>query len=346
MAVDARVVGIAGTAKNTGKTTALNAILAAAHPRGVAVAVTSIGYDGEAVDNVTGLPKPRVVLPGGALATTARSCVPPAGWEVLEATGSWTALGEVLLVRCLEPGAIVLAGPNRRSELARVVERVQALGPSLVLVDGALNRLAPMSVASAFILATGAARTADIPALVREAAAMESFFRLPARLPGRAGAPTVVHTPFPSVDELVEASACAEDAPVEFSFLLPVHPDVLVRVTHDRRLRSHVAAVTFYDPVLPLLCGDAVAMAAALQRCRERGVEVGVERPVTLAAVTASPFLPRPQGQRYVADTVPAGALLAAFRSALRSPVVDVVAEGSEALWEAVAAAAAPGSTS
>jgi hypothetical protein len=336
MASEARAVGIAGTAKNTGKTTALNALLAAARLRGVAVAVTSIGYDGEAVDNVTGLPKPRVVLPHGALATTARSCVPPSGWEVLESTGSWTALGEVLVVRCLEPGPIVLAGPNRRSELARVVDRVRTLGPSLILVDGALNRLAPMSVASAFVLATGAARTPDIPTLVRESAAMASFFRLPARSPQGGGMPTVVHAPFPTVDELVAATAGAEGTPVEFSFLLPVHPDVIVKVTHDRRLLGRVAAVTFYDPVLPLLCGDAVAMAAALNRCRERGVEVAVEHPLALAAVTVNPFLPRPAGHGYVADAVPPAALLAAFRAALETRVVDVVAEGPEALWEVV----------
>ncbi len=336
MAAEARIVGIAGTAKNTGKTTALNALVAAAHGRGVPVAVTSIGYDGETVDNVTGLPKPRIVLPPGAVATTADSCVPAAGWEVLSSTGSRTALGEVLVVRCLEAGPIVLAGPNRRSELARVVEQVQALGPTLILVDGALNRLAPMSVASAFVLATGAARTPEIPVLVRESAAMESFFRLPMRPHGGVGAPTVVHTPFPTVDELVEATAGADGTPVEFSFLLPVHPNVIVKVTHDRRLRGRVAAVTFFDPVLPLLCGDAMAMAAALQRCRERGVEVAVERPLPLAAVTVNPFLPRPEGQGYVADAVPAEALLGAFRASLQTPVVDVVAEGPDALWAAL----------
>ncbi|HSW30771.1 MAG TPA: hypothetical protein VLH75_14890 [Longimicrobiales bacterium] len=342
MVVEARVVGIAGTAKNTGKTTALNALVAAAHARGILVAATSIGYDGETVDHVTGLPKPRIVLPPGAVATTADSCVPAAGWEVLASTGSWTALGEVVVVRCLESGPIVLAGPNRRTELARVVDQVQALGPALTLVDGALNRLAPMSVASAFVLATGAARTPDIPALARESAAMESFFRLPTRLHDGAGTPTVIHTPFPTADELVEATAGEEGAPVEFSFLLPVHPDVIVKVTHDRRLLGRVAAVTFYDPVLPLLCGDAVAMAAALRRCRERGVEVTVDHPLPLAAVTVNPFLPRAEGQGYVADGVSADALLGAFRASLRTPVVDVVAEGPEALWEALGREALP----
>jgi len=134
----------------------------------------------------------------------------------------------------------------------------------------------------------------------------------------------------------VGAAAGAARTPVELSFLLPVHPDVIVKVAHDRRLRGRVTAVTFYDPVLPLLCGDAIEMAAALQRCRERGLDVAVERPLPLAAVTVNPFLPRHEGQGYVADAVSAEALLSAFRASLRTTVVDVVAEGAEALWAVV----------
>lgn len=335
MGDEARVVGIAGTAKNTGKTTTLNALVAAAHARGASVAATSIGYDGETVDNVTGLPKPRIVLPRGAVATTARSCVPAAGWEVLAGTGAWTALGEVVMVRCLAAGPIVLAGPNKRSELAEVLTRMRELGPSLTLVDGALNRLAPMSVASAFVLATGAARTPELAALVREAVAMESFFQLPACGPGMETA-AVVRTPFPSLDELADVARAAGETAVRLSFPLPVHPGVLARVPDDRRLRGRVTDLVFPDPVLPMLSGDAVAMSAALDHCREEGVRVVVERSLPLAAVTVNPFLPRLEGQGYVADAVSAEALVRAFRAHVRAPVVDVVAEGPDALWSAL----------
>ena len=64
------ILGIAGTAKNTGKTTTTNAILACLRKRGIAVFLTSIGYDGENLDNVTGLPKPKIpVEPGDIIAT-------------------------------------------------------------------------------------------------------------------------------------------------------------------------------------------------------------------------------------------------------------------------------------
>jgi hypothetical protein len=55
------VVGIAGTAKNTGKTTTLSAIMGEARKEpALVLGLTSIGYDGEGFDNVTGLPKPRI----------------------------------------------------------------------------------------------------------------------------------------------------------------------------------------------------------------------------------------------------------------------------------------------
>jgi hypothetical protein len=195
-----------------------------------------------------------------------------------------------------------------------------------------------MSVASSFILATGAARTPDVGELVRESAAMESLFRLPTAHGGSAAASTVVRTPFPYVDELVEAAAATGEAPLWLSFPLPVQPGVLAAAARDPRLRGRVRALTFADPIL-LLCGDAVAMASALGAWRELGVEVAVERALPLAAVTVSPFLPRLEGKGYVADAVPADGLCAAFRAALRSPVVDVVAEGPQALWNAVSPA-------
>ncbi|MFN3282700.1 MAG: hypothetical protein ACK40Q_00495, partial [Pseudothermotoga sp.] len=61
-------IGILGTAKNTGKTTALNSVLKCLNDR--RIAVTSIGFDGEDLDHVTGLPKPKVIVDEGTLVVT------------------------------------------------------------------------------------------------------------------------------------------------------------------------------------------------------------------------------------------------------------------------------------
>jgi molybdopterin-guanine dinucleotide biosynthesis protein len=68
-------LGIAGTAKNTGKTTATAAIIQELRTRGVGFYLTSIGYDGENIDNVTGLPKPKLRVEPGDVVATAERCL-------------------------------------------------------------------------------------------------------------------------------------------------------------------------------------------------------------------------------------------------------------------------------
>ena len=65
-----RSLAIAGTAKNAGKTTALNYLIDRFAQAGERIGVSSIGRDGEAVDQITNRPKPRIRPPVGALVAT------------------------------------------------------------------------------------------------------------------------------------------------------------------------------------------------------------------------------------------------------------------------------------
>lgn len=349
-----RTLGIAGTAKNTGKTTALNALVAEARRRGVGVALTSIGYDGEAVDNVTGLPKPRVVVHPGTVVTTARSCLGDAGvggaprrgaprWEILEGTGVATPLGEVVVARARAGGPVVLAGPNKRHELLGVVERLAALGAELALVDGALNRLAPMSAAGGLLLATGAARHPDVERLAGETRALEALFALPAVAPTGEGAVDSITTPFPAAEEMAAAATGrVGQGGARRSLRLrgPVAPGEMARLARDPGFVAEVSRLVFPDPVALVLGGDPLAMAAAVEALHRAGVEVAVDRPLPLVAVTVNPFHPRFDGHGYHADAVPAADLRDAVGAALRTPVLDVVLDGPEALWRVVVASA------
>ncbi|NTU75981.1 MAG: hypothetical protein HGA86_07660, partial [Anaerolineaceae bacterium] len=90
-----RIIGFAGTAKNTGKTTAALTLLELARTAGLTPALTSIGFDGESLDHVTGLPKPRYLLHPGDLLATAETCLAhsSARFEVLQETDIHTILG-------------------------------------------------------------------------------------------------------------------------------------------------------------------------------------------------------------------------------------------------------------
>lgn len=176
-----KTIGFAGTAKNTGKTTTAAYLLALCEQAGLRVALTSIGYDGENIDNVTGLPKPRYQAAPGLLLATAEGCLKSgtAGFVVLEQTSVKTVLGRVLLVKITSPGTVVLAGPNRAADLLHVFTHLETLGADVVMVDGALNRLVPLAAAGGLVLSTGAAFDPDIDRIAEHAGALAEMLSLP-----------------------------------------------------------------------------------------------------------------------------------------------------------------------
>ena len=82
-------LAVMGMTKNTGKTVALNHLLAQAAASGVALGVTSIGRDGEDRDAVFFVPKPAIVVWPGNLVATARSTLErvKVRYKPIDATG-------------------------------------------------------------------------------------------------------------------------------------------------------------------------------------------------------------------------------------------------------------------
>lgn len=150
-----------GMSKNTGKTVALNHLLAQAHSANALVGVTSIGRDGEEHDEVYQFPKPPVRVWPHSLVATARGTLARAKTctKFLVGTGIESPMGEIVLVQVLEPGQMEIAGASRSSDQRSVIARLRQCGASLVLLDGALGRShhASPAIADGVLLATGAA---------------------------------------------------------------------------------------------------------------------------------------------------------------------------------------------
>lgn len=156
-----QTVAVMGMSKNTGKTVCLNHLLQQAMQDKVAVGLTSIGRDGEERDEVFAIPKPPVQVMPGCLVATARDTLVRAKvlTRQIGATGIHSPMGEILLVKALEAGAMEVAGPSRSHDQHKVVALLQQCGAELVLLDGALGRSqhASPAIADGVILATGAA---------------------------------------------------------------------------------------------------------------------------------------------------------------------------------------------
>jgi hypothetical protein len=179
-----RRLALVGLAKNTGKTETLAAILAERAAAGRSVGVTSIGRDGEAHDVIDArIEKPRLNLVEGSLVATTGELLRASGvaHERLRRTGVRTPLGEVVLARLSEAGAVEVAGPSAAADVRAVSDAMLELGAEQVLIDGAIDRRAASSpaVADGLLMATGAVLGEDIEQVVAATKDAVDLVRLP-----------------------------------------------------------------------------------------------------------------------------------------------------------------------
>lgn len=178
-----RSVSVVGTEKNVGKTVTLNYILQRLACLQRCVAVTSIGIDGEGIDQVTGTVKPDISITPDTLFITSerhyRSKRIVA--DILDISDYRTSLGRLVTARALTMGQVLLSGPSDTSQLIRSIADIRRYGVDIMMVDGALSRmsLASPTVTDAMVLATGAAFSLSIPILVRNTVFLCRLIDLP-----------------------------------------------------------------------------------------------------------------------------------------------------------------------
>lgn len=168
-------LSIVGLEKNTGKTECLKYVLDRLPVPAKRIAVTSIGIDGETVDQVTRTQKPEIVLREGMYFGTSemhyrqRRLVS----ELYDVSDESTSLGRVVTAKAITRGKILLSGPSSASSLRRWMGQMQQrFGIDLIIIDGALSRMSSASpaVSQSLILATGAAYSANMATLVSKTA--------------------------------------------------------------------------------------------------------------------------------------------------------------------------------
>jgi len=340
-----QTLGFVGTAKNTGKTTAALHMLALVDQAGIKTGLTSIGYDGENTDHVTGLPKPRYYAHPGMVIATADNCLELGTARTIhrQPTGIRTILGEIIIAEVAEPGFVVLAGPNRRIDLQILLEQLQAQGIQLTLVDGALNRLAALVLADGMVLSTGAAFDERIDILVEHAAAMESLF----------------HFPLSPLDESCnEGFVCCKDEAGNILHQLPTGSvtdepsmQLAARWLQESHARQIIVPGVFYPPLFEafikvspdhladrkfvftsplslLATGSPKIWQESFQTMTGLGAEVAYRRAIPLHFMTVNPFYPRylQKTGAYIAEFVDRLALLRAAREKIvHTLVIDVL---------------------
>jgi hypothetical protein len=251
---NARSAIVIGTAKNAGKTTTFNALRTVAQRRGIALAVTSIGRDGEPADALDAQPKPRVRLAPGTLVALPAGLVPRSPALMILDAGAESALGRMVFARVVLPATCEIGGPPTARAVRATIARLRELGGGPVLVDGAIDRAAALAGGDdAVIVATGAASGATVARVAAVAADTVARLTLPGRDPARERARTV----------RVEGALDARDA------------EELLENARD-------ATVIVDDPTR-------IAVRGALFAKLREAVDLRCERPLRIVACTTSP---------------------------------------------------------
>jgi hypothetical protein len=294
-----RTVAVVGLAKNAGKTTVINHLLERIDGP---VGLVSLGLDGEARDQLTGLPKPRVRPRAGTLVVSADGLAEASAVRVR--LGFRTAVGEVVVTAPPPGEPVVVSGPARLDELDRTVEALFREGARRVVLEGALGRLGPAAPgrAEAVVLAAGVSLANG-----RDDAALRLRLAVDAlALPQTAkpAAVTVQHAAGYEAETAAEVAA-AGSAEVQGAVTGPLL---------EQLMRAGARAlIVAPDPT------HVLARPQQLARARRAGVEVAVRRPLAIAAVTANPFHPD------ASFTAEEAFAMARDAAAGRWPVYDVV---------------------
>lgn len=353
-------LGIAGTAKNTGKTTTTAAVIGELRRRGIPFYLTSIGFDGENIDNVTDLPKPKLRVEPGDMVATAEKCIKAstAVFSILQETGIRTPLGRILVARVEKGGLAVTAGPNKSAEVREVAKILSRMGPGITLFDGALNRIAPMVETDGFILATGASRTPDIPRLSQETERIWRIANLPTaphalRLAERRLDRAAILDRNLNVLETMAGASLLSEADADSAVIKSSHaaylyvPGIIgerafARLAERAQELPDKMFLVLADPIKLLAFANPIAYFDWIVRLEQQGVLTGVIKRVPLLAVTLNPFFPefRFDTSTYKPAFVDPIRLQVAVSEQVRAPVYNIVKQGVRGLVDTVLAEA------
>ncbi len=345
--IDLKIIGIVGTAKNTGKTTSLSYLLSEAYQNKINFGVTGIGYDGEEIDNITFLPKPRLFFNAGTIITTSKNCLESTDikFETLVKTEFKTALGEIVIVRTLSPGMVVIAGPNKKSALNEVISQMKKFEVEIIFVDGSLNRLTPLSIADKLIFTTGASRNTSIDFLVEEMKVIQKIFSFPKTnnqiqssvisLISERGKYEISSGSLLDLDDVNEILQKIQNSTNKIFIPNLISQKALIELINNLfAARKNAIELILDSPISLLLFGEPASTSNTINLIDAHPINITYLNKPELTAVTVNPFYPKPINHSFKPEYIDKNLLLEQMSSNLNVNVFNLKDSGENKLFK------------
>jgi len=128
------------------------------------LAITSIGLDGEEIDQVTSMEKPQIYVKPGYIVATAFDTLKnySCKYKILEKTELITSIGEVVIIEILDEGKALVAGPSKVKDMLKLTNILEKYKLEKIIIDGAFSRQAFAKAADATIFVVGANKDKNI----------------------------------------------------------------------------------------------------------------------------------------------------------------------------------------
>jgi hypothetical protein len=307
-------LAIIGLAKNTGKTTTLNACIKTLSPSKT-LALTSIGLDGEKIDQMTFLPKPQITVKKGMIIATAEDALKTSTcqYHLLKRTAFSTALGDIVIIKITKPGDIIVAGPSTNTNLHQIITELKTLS-DIVLIDGAFNRktFASIPTLDGVILATGASLHPVMEDTINTTKAIVESFQFPqttydlTHINHKQALPKYTHTNTKPIGVLLPPQKAYHNKTLYIK-------GAITKPTIDTFIKNN-------EKNLTLLIQDATKLLLPTHYftyIKKLNIDVEVLHKIPLLCVTINPF--RPNGMDYDKNI-----FQHAMQDAITIPVINV----------------------
>jgi len=294
------------------------------------LAITSIGLDGELIDNVTSLPKPRIYVYEGMIVATAAECldVTEAKYEVLLETDVRSALGVIKIIRIIKAGNCLVGGPSTIVSMERIITILKTLKVDKILIDGAFSRKTISKTSDACIFAVGAIKSPDMDLVISAAKLTIKQFALP-KIPAEydhlEAYETITMINHEGAERILSIDSVLSDPEVIFGLIdettkfiyLPGALSQQFAKEYIRRRRTILPDIILKSPTHLVLPEN------IMSQLFQAGIRIYVINPINLIGVAYNPFSPT----GYVFDEIQFRQRLIGITSL---PIINVMNESEE----------------